>query len=121
MIYSTVYKTWNGEVLINFKWNSYGKYYYIAIWIEFFALLGCFIDKLTNLQELLLSSYEFNNLHYVIFPQLKKFKFISTISNGKYLTKFLENNENNEKNLKQLNLDIDNNSLYLVIVQIWNL
>src|SRR5262249_14179540 len=23
-----IYKTWNGEALINFKWDTYGKYYY---------------------------------------------------------------------------------------------
>ncbi|PKY17426.1 hypothetical protein RhiirB3_467953 [Rhizophagus irregularis] len=37
-----IYKTWNGEALINFKWNTYGKYYYAIIWIGFIALLGCF-------------------------------------------------------------------------------
>ncbi|RIA87082.1 hypothetical protein C1645_828290, partial [Glomus cerebriforme] len=35
-----IYKTWNGEALINFKWNKYGKYYYTIIWISFMALLG---------------------------------------------------------------------------------
>jgi hypothetical protein len=37
-----IYKTWNGEALINFKWNTYGKYYYTIIWIGFIILLGCF-------------------------------------------------------------------------------
>jgi hypothetical protein len=37
-----IYRTWNGEVLINFKWNNYGKYYYAIILIGFLALLGCF-------------------------------------------------------------------------------
>jgi len=37
-----IYKTWEGEALINFKWNTYGKYYYAIIWIGFIALLGCF-------------------------------------------------------------------------------
>ncbi len=37
-----IYKTWNGEALINFKWKTYGKYYYAGIWIAFIALLGCF-------------------------------------------------------------------------------
>ncbi|POG74053.1 hypothetical protein GLOIN_2v1580389, partial [Rhizophagus irregularis DAOM 181602=DAOM 197198] len=37
-----IYRTWNGEVLINFKWNNYGKYYYAIILIVFLALLGCF-------------------------------------------------------------------------------
>ncbi|POG62139.1 hypothetical protein GLOIN_2v1883107 [Rhizophagus irregularis DAOM 181602=DAOM 197198] len=38
-----IFKTWNGEALINFKWNAYGKYYYYTIWIGFLALFGCFI------------------------------------------------------------------------------
>jgi hypothetical protein len=37
-----IYKTWNGESLINFKWDKYGKYYYAIIWIVFMAFLGCF-------------------------------------------------------------------------------
>ncbi|CAB4431369.1 unnamed protein product [Rhizophagus irregularis] len=42
-----IYKTWNGEALINFKWNAYGKYYYAMIWILFMALLGCFTAAAT--------------------------------------------------------------------------
>ncbi len=42
-----IYKTWNGEALINFKWNLYGKYYYFVIWIMFTALLGCFTAATT--------------------------------------------------------------------------
>ncbi|CAG8444397.1 8375_t:CDS:2 [Funneliformis caledonium] len=37
-----IYKKLNGEALIDFKWNSYGKYYYAIIWMGFIALLGCF-------------------------------------------------------------------------------
>jgi hypothetical protein len=37
-----IYSNWNGEVLVSFKWNTYGKYYYAMIWIGFLALLGCF-------------------------------------------------------------------------------
>ncbi|PKK71495.1 hypothetical protein RhiirC2_828062 [Rhizophagus irregularis] len=37
-----IYKTWNGESLINFKWDNYGKYYYAIIWIGFNVFLGCF-------------------------------------------------------------------------------
>ncbi|RIA98944.1 hypothetical protein C1645_812117 [Glomus cerebriforme] len=56
-----IYKTWNGEALINFKWNTYRKYYYTIIWISFMALLGCFtavatiqnIDKDTQKQLLI--------------------------------------------------------------------
>ncbi|PKY30827.1 hypothetical protein RhiirB3_448120, partial [Rhizophagus irregularis] len=42
-----IYKTWNGEALINFKWNAYGKYYYAMIWILFMTLLGCFTAAAT--------------------------------------------------------------------------
>jgi hypothetical protein len=42
IISKDIYKTWDGEALINFKWNTYGKYYYAMIWIGFMALLGCF-------------------------------------------------------------------------------
>jgi hypothetical protein len=34
-------------VLVNYKWNSYGKYYYAIIWIGFLALLGCFTTAAT--------------------------------------------------------------------------
>ncbi|RIA87805.1 hypothetical protein C1645_827225 [Glomus cerebriforme] len=46
-----IYKTWNGEALINFKWNTYGKYYYTIIWISFMALLGCFTFAATIPQK----------------------------------------------------------------------
>ncbi|PKY47712.1 hypothetical protein RhiirA4_544150, partial [Rhizophagus irregularis] len=46
-----IYKTWNGEALINFKWNAYGKYYYAIIWILFMALLGCFTAAATIPQQ----------------------------------------------------------------------
>jgi hypothetical protein len=46
-----IYKTWNGEALINFKWNTYGKYYYAIIWIFFMALLGCFTAAATIPQQ----------------------------------------------------------------------
>jgi hypothetical protein len=41
-INENIYKTWNIEALINFKWNTYGIYYYMIIWIMFVTLLGCF-------------------------------------------------------------------------------
>ncbi|GES90191.1 hypothetical protein GLOIN_2v1874127 [Rhizophagus clarus] len=47
-ISSDIYKTWNGESLINFKWNAYGKYYYAMIWIGFMSLLGCFTVAATT-------------------------------------------------------------------------
>ncbi|GES77116.1 hypothetical protein GLOIN_2v1874127 [Rhizophagus clarus] len=46
-----IYKTWDGETLINFKWNHYGKYYYSIIWIGFMFLLGCFTAAATIPQQ----------------------------------------------------------------------
>ncbi|KAF0431422.1 transient receptor potential cation channel subfamily a member 1-like [Gigaspora margarita] len=40
---STFYNTWNGEALINFKWNTFGKKYYFAIWIIYLVFFGSFI------------------------------------------------------------------------------
>jgi hypothetical protein len=67
-----IYKTWDGEALINFKWNTYGKYYYAMIWIGFMALLGCFtvaatipkqyIDKDVQ-KQLLIASIIFGFVH----------------------------------------------------------
>ncbi|RIA83282.1 hypothetical protein C1645_834064 [Glomus cerebriforme] len=51
MVNEDIYKTWNGEALINFKWNAYGKYYYTTIWISFIALLGCFTAVATIPQQ----------------------------------------------------------------------
>ncbi|PKY27687.1 hypothetical protein RhiirB3_390471 [Rhizophagus irregularis] len=50
-INENIYKTWNGEALINFKWNAYGKYYYAVIWISFMVLLGCFTVAATVPQQ----------------------------------------------------------------------
>ncbi|PKY29121.1 hypothetical protein RhiirB3_445628 [Rhizophagus irregularis] len=50
-INNDIYKTWDGETIINFKWNTYGKYYYIIIWIGFIALLGCFTTAATIPQQ----------------------------------------------------------------------
>ncbi|GBC04660.1 hypothetical protein RclHR1_00580025 [Rhizophagus clarus] len=45
------YKTWNAEVLINSKWNSYGRVYYGMIWILFMTFLGCFTAAATIPQQ----------------------------------------------------------------------
>ncbi|RGB36456.1 hypothetical protein C1646_758096 [Rhizophagus diaphanus] len=37
-----LYKTWNGEAIINFKWRVFGRYYYAGIWILFIIYLTCF-------------------------------------------------------------------------------
>ncbi|KAF0412144.1 transient receptor potential cation channel subfamily a member 1 [Gigaspora margarita] len=36
------YKTWNGEALINFKWNNFGRKYYFAIWMIYIVFFGSF-------------------------------------------------------------------------------
>ncbi|GBC03030.1 hypothetical protein RclHR1_04950002 [Rhizophagus clarus] len=51
IISEDIYKTWDGEVLINFKWNTFGKYYYTMIWISYMALLGCFTVTATIPQQ----------------------------------------------------------------------
>ncbi|CAG8515785.1 3641_t:CDS:2 [Funneliformis mosseae] len=46
-----IYKTMNGEALIIFKWNKYGKLYYSIIWVGFIALLECFTIAATFSEE----------------------------------------------------------------------
>ncbi|GBB97694.1 hypothetical protein RclHR1_03040011 [Rhizophagus clarus] len=46
-----IYKTWSGESLINFKWNTYGKYYYFTIWTCFTILLGFFTAAVATPQQ----------------------------------------------------------------------
>ncbi|CAB4419467.1 unnamed protein product [Rhizophagus irregularis] len=51
IISNDIYKTWNGEALIDFKWNNYGKYYYTLIWIGYMTFLGCFTIAATISQQ----------------------------------------------------------------------
>jgi hypothetical protein len=41
MMSKDIYKTWDGEALINFKWHTFGKYYHYVFWIGYIALVGC--------------------------------------------------------------------------------
>ncbi|KAF0464571.1 transient receptor potential cation channel subfamily a member 1-like [Gigaspora margarita] len=52
---SELYKWWNGEALLNFKWNSYGKYYYAAIWLFFSFFMGSFLIVSTLSNEISVS------------------------------------------------------------------
>jgi hypothetical protein len=36
------YSNWNGEAIINFKWNTFGRTYYLFIWLIFTVFLICF-------------------------------------------------------------------------------
>ena len=38
-----LYKTWNGEAIINFKWRVYGGCYYGAIWVLYTVYYACFL------------------------------------------------------------------------------
>ncbi|KAF0431419.1 wd-40 repeat protein [Gigaspora margarita] len=40
---STFYNTWNGEALINFKWNTFGRKYYLVIWLVYLVFSSSFI------------------------------------------------------------------------------
>ncbi|RIA99332.1 hypothetical protein C1645_811569 [Glomus cerebriforme] len=76
-----------------------------------------FISKFINLQELILSLEssefdDFNILQYVNFPQLKVLKFLHECPRFEMLIKFLEING---KNLVELYIEDDENSLNLAI------
>ncbi|PKB92034.1 hypothetical protein RhiirA5_446377, partial [Rhizophagus irregularis] len=36
------YSNWNGEAIIRFKWNKFGRAYYIISWLLFMVFLICF-------------------------------------------------------------------------------
>ncbi|KAF0527752.1 transient receptor potential cation channel subfamily a member 1-like [Gigaspora margarita] len=41
------YKTWNGEAIINFKWKTFGRKYYLAIWAIYTIFACSFITVVT--------------------------------------------------------------------------
>ncbi|RIB29536.1 hypothetical protein C2G38_1101001 [Gigaspora rosea] len=51
-----LYKYWNCEALLNFKWNTYGRKYYLTIWLFYIILLGCFTMAATKSNEISLNS-----------------------------------------------------------------
>ncbi|CAG8519491.1 13358_t:CDS:2 [Racocetra fulgida] len=42
-----LYKYWNGEALINFKWNTYGLKYYLIAWSVYTVFLCCYTSVVT--------------------------------------------------------------------------
>jgi hypothetical protein len=66
-----LYKTWNGEAIINFKWRVFGKYYYVGIWSLFIIYLTCFtlasvpydIFNNEDRKKLFFSSIIFGSIH----------------------------------------------------------
>jgi hypothetical protein len=79
-----------------------------------------FISRFTELQELILTFYnyesyrDFNKLQYVTFPQLQRLEFERQCPENELLIKFLENNG---KNLKEFYIKSSNNSLNLALVK----
>ncbi|CAG8504181.1 14674_t:CDS:2 [Funneliformis caledonium] len=53
-----LYKTWNGESLVNFKWTVFGRWYYAVIWSIYLIFLNCFVmaTKSQNLERKIWSS-----------------------------------------------------------------
>ncbi|KAF0412146.1 transient receptor potential cation channel subfamily a member 1-like [Gigaspora margarita] len=49
---SAFYNTWNGEALINFKWNTFGKKYYFVNWMIYIVFSGSFIIIATLLDNI---------------------------------------------------------------------
>ncbi|KAF0454745.1 transient receptor potential cation channel subfamily a member 1-like [Gigaspora margarita] len=77
-----LYKYWCGEALLNFKWNTYGKYYFFAIFVFYLIFMLSFLIAVTieelsnNTQNLLLIiTIIFGSLHltfeirqFILFP-----------------------------------------------------
>lgn len=90
---------------------------YKGRWIYNMSLL--FIARFTNLRILTLTSFnkhyeDFNKLQYVVFPQLQVLEFKQECPRNELLIKFLENNG---KNLKELYVKGNDNSLNLAIIK----
>ncbi|KAF0448581.1 transient receptor potential cation channel subfamily a member 1-like [Gigaspora margarita] len=68
------YKFWNVKALINFKWNTYGKFYYFIIWAIYSTFMGCFLIVVTipeneiswiNQLILLVATIFFGFIHFI--------------------------------------------------------
>src|SRR6185312_5063541 len=57
-----LFRTWDGEALINFKWQTFGLYYYMFIWIQFIALFVCFAATMTDGESALVDNPTKRNL-----------------------------------------------------------
>ncbi|RIB19437.1 hypothetical protein C2G38_1265977 [Gigaspora rosea] len=69
------YKWWNIKALVSFKWNTYGRLYYLIIWAVYSAFMCCFLIVSTipehkiswNYQAILLVATIFFGLFHLIF------------------------------------------------------
>ncbi|CAG8437028.1 2952_t:CDS:2 [Diversispora eburnea] len=86
-----VYKWWNGEALLNFKWNTYGKYYYYSLWLLYTIFLASFAIVATipgdildwNVAKgLLITTIALSGLHLLL--EIRQF----TIIPKTYITNF---------------------------------
>ncbi|CAG8610546.1 16923_t:CDS:2 [Dentiscutata erythropus] len=51
-----LYSDWNGEALLNFKWNTFGKYYYFFNWFVYTIFLGTFAFAATDPKDFISQS-----------------------------------------------------------------
>jgi hypothetical protein len=65
------YKWWNFAAIVDFKWNTFGKYYYYLIWLFFIIFYSCFsLAILENNNTLLIISIILGFIHlYFEFQQ----------------------------------------------------
>ncbi|RHZ51255.1 hypothetical protein Glove_481g10 [Diversispora epigaea] len=86
-----VYKWWNGEALLNFKWNTYGKYYYYFLWLLYtifllsFAIVATIPEDILDwnvAKGLLITTIALSGLHLLL--EIRQF----TIIPKTYITNF---------------------------------
>ncbi|KAF0562121.1 transient receptor potential cation channel subfamily V member 4-like [Gigaspora margarita] len=77
-----LYSSWGGEVLLNFKWNMFGKYYYYFDWAIYTFFLMTFSLAVTetgrvseSVKELLLWTSIILGLFLLIYIELRQFIF----------------------------------------------
>ncbi|RIA79325.1 hypothetical protein C1645_876028 [Glomus cerebriforme] len=51
--YHDLYKRWNGEALLHFKWHTFGKYYYYTLWAIFTVFLLIYAIAFTLSENIL--------------------------------------------------------------------
>jgi len=106
------------EIFISSLTKTYNTLVKLYIDLGEFVMPLSFIAEFTNLHELVLpfndNTEYFKSLQHVILPRLQILKFPEVCPNHEHLTRFLENNG---KNLKELHINTNNNSLNLAIAK----
>ncbi|GBC03576.1 hypothetical protein RclHR1_00520028 [Rhizophagus clarus] len=75
MDYPAFYKEWNAEALLNFKWHTYGKYYYYTHWLWFLIYLLVFAIGTTVSSSILSTEIRYVLLSFSIILGLVFFTF----------------------------------------------